>query len=76
MIGIQKIAEKQRRPYYTIQDGLGNIYLARFLKEEKYWYAYAKVWRYGDTYEEYEFFDTPCRVLHKYITIFRLPMKK
>jgi hypothetical protein len=73
---IQEIREKQRSPYYTIQYGLGNIYLARFLKEENYWYACAKVWYYGDDYEEYQFFDRPCKVLQKNITRLRCPMNK
>ena len=48
MNNIQEIREKQRSPYYTIQDGLGNVYLARFIKEEGFWYAHALVWYYGE----------------------------
>lgn len=73
---IEEIRIKQRSSFYTIQDGLGNIYLGLFLKEENRWYAFARVWYYGDTCEEYQFFDGPRKVLQNHITRLRCPIDK
>lgn len=66
---------------YTIQDGLGNIYLANFVKTDKAveWIAYYRVHDYGTNFETHQQLINGydgLKVLQNNITRLRCPIVK